>query len=85
MTRTEIENLKVGDVLENTIDVEPWTEFKKLKPNARFSSPRKVVEISYRGVSVKGHAYVGGYMEFGPNSTISFSIGEDELMYRKVG
>ena len=84
MTRTEIESLAVGDFLENTFDVVAGTEFRVLKPNPRFSKPRKIVEISYRGVNVRGEAYVGGYTTHGDNGTISFGICEGELTYRKV-
>ena len=83
MTRDEIMALKVGDVLQYTLDVVAGSDFTKLKDNPRWSEGRRVVEIAYRGISVKGREYVGGYTEFG-NGSMSFSIGEGEKMYRKV-
>lgn len=83
MTRDEILGLKIGDILSNTMDIEAFTGLKKLKPNAKFGMPRKVTEITAQTVSkVTGKAYVCGYTEHGPNSSISFSIGEDEVVYR---
>lgn len=82
MTREEIMGLKIGDSLENTIDIEAFTNFTKLKENARWGVARKVVEINYRGINVDGKAYVGGYTAFGENSSISFSICEGEMNYR---
>lgn len=84
MTRNEILNLKVGDKLANTMDIEPRTGFTKLKPNAQFGEARSVVSITARGTRPDGKVYVLGYTEFGPNSEISFSVGEDELHYQKV-
>lgn len=84
MTRDEILNLKVGDKLANTMDIEPRTGFKKLKSNPQFGEARAVVSIAARGTRPDGKVYVLGYTEFGPNSEISFSVGEDELHYQKV-
>lgn len=83
MTRDEILNLKVGDKLSNTMDIEPRTGFTKLKSGARFSQPREIVSITARGSRPDGKVYVLGYTEFGPNSEISFSIGENEVHYKK--
>jgi hypothetical protein len=84
MNRQEIENLAVGDFLQNTFDVVAGTSFTKLQDGARWSQPRRIVSILYRGISAKGRAYVGGYTEHGPNGSISFGIAEDEVNYRKV-
>jgi len=81
MTRFEIENLQVGDSLESTFDIEGFTG--KLKPNARFTKPRKVVEIVTKRNDIEGKLFVVGYTQFGDTSTISFSIKEGDEMYRK--
>ena len=84
MNYDEIMSLKVGDFLQNTLDVVPGTGFSVLKENPRWSHGRKVVEIVHRGEGVDG-AYVIGYTEFGDNGgAMSFSIGEGEKMYRKI-
>lgn len=84
MTRDEILNLKVGDKLSETFDVVAFTGFTKLQPNARFGRPKTVVEITVQKVSQRtGEAYVLGYLDNGPGSQISFSVGEGELHYRK--
>ena len=80
MTRSEIQTLQIGDALENTMD----TVDGKAQPNARYSQPRKVVEIYGQGDNVNGEAYVCFYTEFGPNSRISGSLHEGEEYYRKV-
>ena len=71
LTREQIENLKVGDVLQYHI-------------NGVLTKPRKVVEIHARGVSIHGHAYVCFYQEFGEHSTISGSTSENESRYQLV-
>lgn len=81
MTRTEIESLKVGDVLERTLDVDGFT--LKARPGARYGMKGAVTEISYRGVNVKGRTYVGGYTAFGSNNgAMSFSIAEGDESIR---
>ena len=82
MTRTEIENLKVGDVLERTLDVDGFT--LKARPGARYGFKGTITEISYRGISVKDRAYVGGYTSFGSNSSLSFSVAEGDESIRIV-
>lgn len=85
MNYDEIMSLKVGDLLQSTLDVVPGTGFSVLKENPRWSDGRRIVEITYRGISIGGRAYVGGYTEFGDNGgAMSFSIGEGEKMYRKI-
>jgi len=84
MDRKEITNLAVGDFLQNTFDVVAGTGFTKLQPNARWSRPYRVTQISARGISVNGRTYVLGYTEHGAHSEISFSISEGEMVYRKV-
>jgi hypothetical protein len=49
-----------------------------------FGRPARVVEVSFRGTDIKGKAYVGVKLNFGPNSTITQSFKEDELV-RHVG
>src|SRR5437870_5348682 len=78
MNREQIESRTVGSRLRFTMD----TAHGKALPAARYGSAREVVEITYRGTSDKGRAYVGGYTEFGENSRISFSITEGEESYR---
>jgi hypothetical protein len=83
MTHQEIMNLKVGDYLQNTMDIVAFTEFKEVKPNAVWSKPRKVVAINFRNISKHtGRAYVGFETEFGASSSISTSIMEGENHYR---
>ncbi len=83
MTRDEILNLKVGDYLSHTMDVVPFSAFTKLKPGARYSHTRSVLTIDARGTNSKGKVYVIGYTDHGtPGSGISFSITEDEVLYR---
>lgn len=83
MTRDEILNLKAGDKLSHTMDVVPFSAFTKLKPGARYTAPRSVLTIHGRGMNSKGKVYVIGYTDHGtPGSGISFSITEDQLLYR---
>lgn len=77
-TRAQIEGLKVGDYLSHTID----TVGLQPRPGARWSQPRRVVEITFRGTDVNGRAYVGFATEFGPTSSITGSIKEGEAAYR---
>ncbi len=86
MTRDEILNLKVGDKLSMTLDIEAFTGLTKVKQGARYSLPKAVVEIAVQKVSEwTGKAYVLGYLHNGPGSQISFNIGENEVAYRKEG
>jgi hypothetical protein len=82
MTRQEIEALKVGDSLENTMDVKAFTGLTELKPNARWSAPRKIVSIGCVKEDLQGRLFILGYTTHGPNSEISFSIKEGEAHYR---
>lgn len=77
-TRAQVQSLKVGDVLQETID----TRNSQALPDARWGTPRRVVKISYRGDDIHGKAYVGFYTEFGKGATISGSIKEGESRYR---
>ncbi len=45
---------------------------------------RPVAEVNFRGTDLRGKAYVGFKVEFGPHSTITQSYKEDELV-RHVG
>jgi len=49
-----------------------------------FGRQAEVVEISFRGTDLKGKQFVGVKLDFGPNSTITQSFKEDELV-RHVG
>jgi hypothetical protein len=81
MTRAEIEGLKVGDVLER---IYPTVNGKAV-PGAPGAFQGKIVRIAFRGVSVKGHAYIGGDTAFGADrSTMSFSVSEGEEHVRLV-
>lgn len=81
MTRQEIESLKPGIVLERTLD----TVASKPQPNACWTFRGEITEISYRGTSVQGRAYVGGYTKFGDNNgKLSFSISEGQEHVRIV-
>lgn len=80
MTRAEIENLKLGDMLECTYD----TAFGKALPEARYGEPKPVVEIIYRGYDVNGKAYVGFYVQYSEGCRMSGSITEGEEFYRLV-
>jgi hypothetical protein len=82
MNRTEIAALAVGMKLEQTLDVEAFTEFRKLKPGARFGAAKKVVAITCRKEDINGKLFVMGELAFGENSTITFSVKEGELLYR---
>lgn len=85
MTRDQIMSLKVGDVLRNTLDVVPGSNFTKLKANPAWGEGRRITEIAVRDVSDwTGKAYILGYTEHGPNGSISFSIAEGEVMYEVV-
>lgn len=80
MNREQIQKLKVGDFIQSTLDVEPFTG--KLKESARWSQPRKIVEIICKKNDVNGKIFVIGYTDFGPNSQISFSIKEGASWYK---
>lgn len=81
ITRQQIENLQIGDYVQQTRDVEAFTG--KLKDNARWSEPAEVVEITYRGVSVADRAYVGIYTRTGTETgRMGFSIVEGENFCR---
>lgn len=84
MNRTEIEALTVGDLLQSTFDVEAFTGCTKLKPNARYGTARKIVKISVKKEDIHGKLFIQGETEHGPTSTITFSIKEGEILYRKV-
>jgi hypothetical protein len=49
-----------------------------------FGDQRRVAAITYRGVNVKGRAYVGVKLRFGPNATISssYTVGEKVVTVR---
>ncbi len=49
-----------------------------------FGNMRQVVEVNFRGVDIRGKAYVGFKVEFGPHSTVTQSYKENELV-RHVG
>src|SRR3954469_14946177 len=76
LTREQIENLTIGDLIQ--ISFADTREI--IAGTARWSRPVPVTSITYRGVSVKGHAYVGGYTPFGDgdNAWISFSVDETD-------
>lgn len=84
MNREQIEQLKVGDFIQSTIDVDPFTG--KLKEFARWSLPKKIVKIVSKKNDVNGKIFaIGhteGYASFGPNSEISFSIKEGSNWFR---
>jgi hypothetical protein len=82
MNRTEIAALAVGMKLEQTFDVEAFSGFTKLKPGARYFSAKRITKITCRKENVKGQLFVMGELEFGENSTITFSLTEGELLYR---
>jgi hypothetical protein len=86
MNRTELTNLKIGDVLEMTLDVEAFSSFRKLKPGARYGRPRAIVHIEpYGGVDGDGcSSWVIGRLDNGNGATESFSIIEGEVCYRVV-
>lgn len=85
MNRNEIAELKIGDKLASTIDLEPFSNFTKLKPNARFGEGREIVKISVLKYDVYGKLFIMGETTHGPNATITFSIKEGEVLYKKVG
>lgn len=67
MTREQIENLKVGDVIEETWE----TRNCEPMPGARWHI-KTVTKITLRGVNTKGEAYVGDGLH------ISFDATEGE-------
>lgn len=69
LTADDIRNIDLGAWLVHSVN---GLEFR----------PRKVVEILYRGVSDKGRAYVGGYVDYGHRCRMSFSAMEGESFYR---
>lgn len=71
MNHEQIENLKVGDVLQFHINGISWP-------------PAPVVEIHARGVSIYGKAYVCFYQAFGADARISGSVSEGEPFYTLV-
>lgn len=72
MTRDEILNLKVGDMVQHII-------------NGKAMPPSPVVEIYAQEISqYHGRAYVCFYQQFGENATISGSISEGEDFYRII-
>ena len=77
MTREEIESLTVGDTIEETYD----TRNGEPLPNARWKA-RVVSKITFRGVSIKGDAYVGGYTQWADGLNVSFSVSEGEQRLR---
>lgn len=66
MDRSEIEALKVGDVVKRSLDGKSW------------GKAERVVKITFRGVSVKGAAFVGGETAWSDGATMTFSISEGE-------
>lgn len=77
MTRTEILSLKVGDVVQQHINGHAWP-----------AAP--ITAITARGFTADCHPQGGGrafvcfYQQFGENSQISGSCGEDESLYTLV-
>jgi hypothetical protein len=79
LTRADIENLTVGDMVSETYDSRDGIP----TPGAVWSSFHRIVSISFRGVSVKGLAYVGGYCDFG-SYRMSFDMVEGDARFRIV-
>jgi hypothetical protein len=77
-SRAAIDALKPGDRLQHTVDC----TFSRAHLDARWSEPREVVAITFRGVNTKGQAYVGGRLDYGHGSTITFSFSEGDGRYR---
>lgn len=78
MTRNEIENLKVGDMIQYTLDLRNC----KALPDARWSEPKPVVEIFAVGNNVHGRAYICLYREVDANCRMSHSCTEGEELIR---
>lgn len=79
VTREQVENLKVGDLVSVTFD----TAWGKLLPGARWSKPYPVTEIFGRGDDVKGKAFACFYRKWGSeHSTMSGSVKEGDVHVR---
>lgn len=79
MTREQILGLKVGDVLEQTIDSRNGQPL----PGARWGFRGAVTEIFAQSVNVKGKAFACFYTSFGDQgATMSGSVVEGENVVR---
>lgn len=74
LTRAEIESLTIGDLIQTSCS----DTREIIAGNAVWSAPVPVLSITFRGVSVKGMAYVGGYVPFGNSGTATISFSADE-------
>lgn len=80
MTRDEIAALKVGDVLERTID----TCRGKALPGARYAFRGAITRIYARGINTLGQAYIQFFTRFGPVDEMSGMLREGEEYARQV-
>jgi hypothetical protein len=75
LDRDDVAGIVPGAWVQSTFDIRGDG---RLLPEARWSSPRIVVEVFGRGISVKGRAYVCFWTSNGPGSQMSRSTAEGE-------
>jgi hypothetical protein len=75
LDRDDVAGIVPGAWVQSTFDIRGNGS---LLPNARWGSPRLVVEVFGRGVSVKGRAYVCFWTSNGPGAQMSRSTGEGD-------
>lgn len=84
MTRDEIFNLKVGDVLEQTLDVKPFTDLAELYPNAVWGFKTPITKVAVKILSDGKACAVGERFTLTYNGAITFCIIEGQNDYRIV-
>lgn len=84
--RSQIEGLKVGDVLERTFDLEPVGSPKRGQPtvDAHWAFRGEVTDIEHRVISADGKSCVRGYTRLGAKFWMSFRINEGDESIRIV-
>ena len=80
LTRADIARIQPGALVSTTYD----TAHGAPLPTARWSRPRRVVEVFARQDDIHGKAFVCFYTEFGDNARISGGAKEDEMHVRII-
>lgn len=75
MTKDQVDNLKVGDFICTTLDLDGFTG--DARPGAKYGKPRRIVDIIARGYNYKDKRFVCFRTAFGPDSTVSGTAEED--------
>ena len=78
--RADIARIRPGTMVSMTCDTAHGVPL----PGARWSPPRRVVEVFARRDDVRGRAFVCFYTEFGERARISDGAKEGEMRVRVV-